>query len=75
MTTRKGNESIIQKENCFVDEIEISSWEIQFKCLNGRWRVQFLTVLISVRVLCADQIFFNDYLDLYRFFVKLNTFN
>ena len=32
VTTRKGNESIVQKENCFVEEIrsciEISLWEI-----------------------------------------------
>ena len=33
VTTRKGNESIVQKENCVVEEIKksrikISSWEI-----------------------------------------------
>ena len=26
MTTRKGNESIVQKENCFVEEIKEDKW-------------------------------------------------
>ena len=33
MTTRKGNESIVQKENCFVEEIK----EVEFRSCRGKF--------------------------------------
>ena len=37
MTTRKGNESIVQKENCFVEEIkEVELRSRRGKCIYNR---------------------------------------
>ena len=33
MTTRKGNESIVQKENCFVEEIK----EVELRSRRGKF--------------------------------------
>ena len=33
MTTRKGNESIVQKENCFVEEIK----EVELRSRHGKF--------------------------------------
>ena len=58
MTTRKGNESIVQKENCFVEEIK----EVELRSRRRKFIITVLNTVVYQMLIVSTNVLVNSVL-------------